>query len=585
MLDKKLLSLLPESLKWIKITILANWINLLTSISITWVIAMVIDLNTSLTKNDLIKFTSILFAALVIKIISILFANRSSYKASRNLKLNLRKALFEKLMQLEKYSKRNVSRVSISQIGSEGIENLEIYLGSYVPQLFYSLIAPFTLFILLAFINFKIALVLLICVPLIPLSIVAVNKIAGKILKKYMGIYMGLGDNFLDNLQGLLTAKLYRADEFKNRQINEDAESFRKITMRVLTMQLNSISIMDILAYGGAAIGILLTILEFQAGNLELWQGVFFILLSAEFFIPLRILGSFFHIAMTSKSASDIVFNFLETPIDEKQTQRMTTTETQAIFTKAVKVEIKNLDFAYIEKRLALKDVNLDIPPKSLTIVVGESGSGKSTLAGVIAQKLKGYSGTILVNGAELSSLNLQVFFSKVCLVSHFNFIFKGTIAENLRMAKADATDADLLKVLEKVNLKDFIQTNGGLTMELKSKATNLSGGQLQRLALARALLLDADFYIFDEATSNIDIESEAVFMQLIAELKAEKTILMITHRLANAEQADNIWVFSQGELVENGTHQQLVQKQKVYSRLYKEQKELEELRGGINAS
>lgn len=584
MLDKKLLTLLPESLKWIKITILANWFNLLTSISITWVIAMAIDLNINLTKGDFIKFASILAVALTIKIISILFANRFSYKASRNLKLRLRTALFEKLMQLEKYSKRNVSRVSISQVGSEGIENLEVYLGSYVPQLFYSLIAPFTLFVFLAFLNFKIALVLLICVPLIPLSIVAVNTIAGKILKKYMGIYMGLGDNFLDNLQGLLTAKLYRADDFKNRQINEDAEKFRKITMRVLTMQLNSISIMDILAYGGAAIGILLTILEFQAGNLELWQAVFFILLSAEFFIPLRILGSFFHVAMTSKSASDIVFNFLETPIDEKQTQRITFAQTQKLFTQAVKIEVKNLDFAYIEKRLALEQVNLEIPPRSLTIIVGESGSGKSTLAGIIAQKHKDYSGSILVNGAELSSLNLEAFFAQVCLVSHFNFIFKGTIAENLRMAKADATDADLLEVLEKVNLKTFVDANGGLAMELKSKATNLSGGQAQRLALARGLLLDAQVYIFDEATSNIDVESEAIFMELIQKLKREKTILMITHRLANAEQADKIWVFEQGKLVESGTHKELLGK-KTYAKLYKEQKNLEELRGDANAS
>lgn len=581
MLDKKLLSLLPESLKWIKLNILANWVNLFSSIAITWVIAMAIDLNTDLTKADIIKFTLILLVALVVKITAVLSANRSSYRASRNVKLKLRKILFEKLMEVERYSKRNTSNVSISQVGSEGIENLEVYLGSYVPQLFYSLLAPLTLFAILSWINFKIAVVLLICVPLIPLSIVAVNTIAGKILKKYMGIYLSLGDNFLDNLQGLLTAKLYRADEFKNKQINEDAENFRVITMKVLTMQLNSISIMDILAYGGAAVGILLTVLEFQAGNLELWQALFFILISAEFFIPLRILGSFFHVAMTSKSASDIIFKFLETPVEK--TQRISAEKTQEVFKQPTKVEIKNLDFAYLENRMALKQINLELEPKSLTVIVGESGSGKSTLAGIIAQKFKGYSGNILLNGEELSTLDLDTFFSKVCLVSHFNFIFKGTIAENLRMAKADATDEQLLQVLEKVNLKEFVDENGGLQMQLNSKASNLSGGQMQRLALARGLLLDADFYIFDEATSNIDVDSEAIFMNLIQKLKAEKTILMITHRLANAEYADKIWVFDKGEIVESGTHQELLQ-QKVYANLYKEQKDLEILRGEANA-
>lgn len=581
MLDKKLLSLLPESLKWIKLNILANWVNLFSSIAITWVIAMAIDLNTDLTKADIIKFTLILLVALVVKITAVLSANRASYRASRNVKLKLRKILFEKLMEVERYSKRNTSNVSISQVGSEGIENLEVYLGSYVPQLFYSLLAPLTLFAILSWINFKIAVVLLICVPLIPLSIVAVNTIAGKILKKYMGIYLSLGDNFLDNLQGLLTAKLYRADEFKNKQINEDAENFRVITMKVLTMQLNSISIMDILAYGGAAVGILLTVLEFQAGNLELWQALFFILISAEFFIPLRILGSFFHVAMTSKSASDIIFKFLETPVEK--TQRISAEKTQEVFKQPTKVEIKNLDFAYLENRMALKQINLELEPKSLTVIVGESGSGKSTLAGIIAQKFKGYSGNILLNGEELSTLDLDTFFSKVCLVSHFNFIFKGTIAENLRMAKADATDEQLLQVLEKVNLKEFVDENGGLQMQLNSKASNLSGGQMQRLALARGLLLDADFYIFDEATSNIDVDSEAIFMNLIQKLKAEKTILMITHRLANAEYADKIWVFDKGEIVESGTHQELLQ-QKVYANLYKEQKDLEILRGEANA-
>lgn len=582
MFDKKLLSLLPESLKWIKLTIFANWINLFSSIAITWVFAMAVQLNTNLTKGDLVKFATVLALALSVKIFAVLYANRTSYKASKNVKLKLRKILFEKLMEVEKYSKRSTSRVSISQVGSEGIENLEIYLGSYIPQLFYSLLAPLTLFVVLSFINFKIALVLLICVPLIPLSIVAVNKIAGKILKKYMGIYMGLGDNFLDNLQGLLTAKLYRADEFKNKQINEDAESFRKITMRVLTMQLNSISIMDILAYGGAAIGIVLSILEFQAGNLELWQALFFILLSAEFFIPLRILGSFFHVAMTSKSASDIIFDFLETPVEK--TQRISTDATKTVFKEPLKVEIKNLDFSYDENRLALKGLNMQIQPKSLTVIVGESGSGKSTLAGLIAQKHKEYKGNILLNGTELCTLDIDTFFSKVSLVSHFNFIFKGTMAENLRMAKADATDEDLLQVLQDVNLKDFVDSNGGLSMELNSKATNLSGGQMQRLALARALLLDADFYIFDEATSNIDTDSEAIFMNLIQKLKAEKTILMITHRLANAENADKIFVFKDGELVESGTHTELLE-QKFYAKLYTEQSSLENLRGGKNAS
>lgn len=389
---------------------------------------------------------------------------------------------------------------------------------------------------------------------------------------------MGLGSSFLDNLQGLITLKIYQDDAYKAKAMDEEAEHFRKITMKVLTMQLNSVSLMDLLAYGGAAIGILTALLQFQADQLTVLGVILFILLSSEFFIPLRLLGSFFHVAMNGKAASDKIFTLLDTPVE---------TQTQAVdfaAKNAIQVDIQNLHFAYSEEKPAITGLDLSILPNQLTVFVGKSGCGKSTLVSLLMGFNKAQQGKILFNGQEIQSIDRHSFYEKVSLVSHSSYVFKGTLRENMKMAKIDATDEQIYACLEQVNLAQFVRDNGGLDMQLLSRGANLSGGQIQRLALARALLHNAELYIFDEATSNIDVESEEIILQFIQQFKQQKTIVMISHRLANAVNADCINVLDQGKLIEQGAHETLMAKQGAYAEMFQQQKDLEQIREVANA-
>ena len=389
---------------------------------------------------------------------------------------------------------------------------------------------------------------------------------------------MGLGSSFLDNLQGLITLKIYQDDAYKAKAMDEEAEHFRKITMKVLTMQLNSVSLMDLLAYGGAAIGILTALLQFQADQLTVLGVILFILLSSEFFIPLRLLGSFFHVAMNGKAASDKIFTLLDTPVE---------TQTQAVdfaAKNAIQVDIQDLYFAYSEEKPAIVGLDLSILPNQLTVFVGKSGCGKSTLVSLLMGFNKAQQGKILFNGQEIQEIDRHSFYEKVSLVSHSSYVFKGTLRENMTMAKINATDEQIYACLEQVNLAQFVRDNGGLDMQLLSRGANLSGGQIQRLALARALLHNAALYIFDEATSNIDVESEEIILQFIQQFKQQKTIVMISHRLANAVNADCINVLEQGKLIEQGTHKALMEKQGAYAEMFQQQKDLEQIREVANA-
>ncbi|WP_106388826.1 ABC transporter ATP-binding protein/permease, partial [Haemophilus influenzae] len=395
---------------------------------------------------------------------------------------------------------------------------------------------------------------------------------------KYWSIYVGLGSSFLDNLQGLITLKIYQDDAYKAKAMDKEAEHFRKITMKVLTMQLNSVSLMDLLAYGGAAIGILTALLQFQNAQLSVLGVILFILLSSEFFIPLRLLGSFFHVAMNGKAASDKIFTLLDTPVETQQS---------AVDFEAknnVQVEIKDLHFSYSEEKPAITGLDLSILPNQLTVFVGKSGCGKSTLVSLLMGFNKAQQGEILFNGQNALNIDRTSFYQKVSLVSHSSYVFKGTLRENMTMAKIDATDEQIYACLEQVNLAQFVRENGGLDMQLLSRGTNLSGGQIQRLALARALLHNAELYIFDEATSNIDVESEEIILQFIQQFKQQKTIVMISHRLANAVNADCINVLDQGKLIEQGTHESLMAKQGAYAEMFQQQKDLEQIREVANA-
>lgn len=454
------------------------------------------------------------------------------------------------------------------QVSTEGVEQLETYFGKYLPQLFYSLIAPVTLFVILSRVSLKASIILLICVPLIPVSIVAVQKIAKKLLDKYWSIYTGLGDSFLENLQGLTTLKIYQADQQKADEMDMESQNFRRITMKVLTMQLNSTSVMDIVAYGGAAIGMAVAVSEFLKGNISISGTLCIVLLASEFFLPLRLLGSFFHIAMNGMAASDKIFKILDLP--EPQTGEKILPE------GSLDISFKNVHFAYEEDREILKGIDLYLPAGSFVSLVGESGCGKSTIAGIISAKNRGFTGEITIGGVPLSQVKETDLMRHVVLVRHNSYLFKGTVEENLRMAKSDATEAEMNAVLEKVNLLGFLQTQDGLQTKLLEKAGNLSGGQCQRLAIARALLRDSAVYIFDEAASNIDVESEELIMDVIHQLARTKTVLLISHRLANVVNSDQIYFLKDGEIKESGKHEELMQLNGEYRHLYDSQMALE---------
>lgn len=448
---------------------------------------------------------------------------------------------------------------------------METYFGKYLPQLFYSLIAPFTLFLILCRISLKASIILLICVPLIPVSIVVVQKIAKKLLNKYWSIYTGLGDSFLENLQGLTTLKIYQADQMKADEMDVESQKFRRITMKVLTMQLNSTSVMDIVAYGGAAVGMAVAVSEFLKGSLDISGTLCIVLLASEFFLPLRLLGSYFHIAMNGMAASDKIFRILDLP-ESKNGEKI-------LPDGPLDISMSDVHFSYEKDREILKGINLQLPAGSFVSLVGESGCGKSTIAGILSAKNRGYSGKISIGGIPLSEINEENLMKHMVLVRHNSYLFKGTVEENLRMAKPDATEEALCAVLDRVNLLGFLQTQNGLQTQLQEKAANLSGGQCQRLAIARALLSDSAVYIFDEAASNIDMESEALIMDVIHELARTKTVLLISHRLANVVQSDMIYFLKDGEIQESGRHEDLMQNNGAYRYLYDSQSALENYR------
>ena len=570
MIKTRLLGLVPDSKKYIAANILMQWLGLLASILMTWTVA---DLLGCLSGGGEVSFAMsgvLILLSAAVRILSVKLSSTASFYASRSVKRTLRGMIYEKLLRLGSSYADHVPTAEVVQLAGEGVEQLETYFGNYLPQFFYALLAPVTLFIIVSRISLKTALVLLICVPLIPVAIVVVQKIAKRLLNKYWGQYAALGDSFLENLQGLTTLKIYRADEERHKEMNREAEHFRVVTMKVLSMQLNSIIVMDIIAYGGAALGIILALLEKAAGRIDLTGCLVILLLSAEFFLPMRRLGSYFHVAMNGMAASDKIFRLLDLPEDSPKTE----------IPQSSRIEIRDLHFGYSPDKEVLHGLNMTFPAGSFTALVGDSGCGKSTVASILTGRHSDYTGSALLGGCEISAVSETALLERITLVSHNSYLFKGNVRENLLMGAPKAADDDLWQVLEKVRLADFLRETGGLDLELSEGASNLSGGQRQRLALARALLHDSPVYIFDEATSNIDVESENDIMQLIHELAHEKTILLISHRLANVTAADQIYVMEEGRVVGKGSHEELLGENRAYQVLWEGQQLLENMTG-----
>ena len=576
MIKKRLVGLLSHAKKYIGYQVMWQWISLIAQMGAVFNIAELLEsvFYGTVVESQVMRTVVVLILCVAVRFLCERMTAAASYKASVDVKKILRQKIYEKMLRLGASYREQVSTSEVMQVCTEGVEQLETYFGRYLPQLFYSLLAPLTLFIVLCRVNMKASVVLLICVPLIPVSIVAVQKIAKKLLNKYWSIYTGLGDSFLENLQGLTTLKIYQADDKKAVEMDKEAQTFRRITMKVLTMQLNSTSVMDIVAYGGAVVGMIVAVSEFLGGRLSLSGTLIIVLLASEFFIPLRLLGSFFHIAMNGMAASDKIFAILDLPEGDDGKAELESSGTEAV--KGLAVEFQDVHFCYEEDREILKGVSLEIPAGSFVSLVGESGCGKSTLAGILSGRNKGFKGSVTIGGVALEDVSEASLMRNVTLIRHNSYLFKGTVADNLRMSKPEATEAEMRAVLERMNLMAFLDNQQGLETPLLEQGSNLSGGQRQRLALARALLHDSPVYIFDEATSNIDVESEELIMDVIRQLAETRTVLLISHRLANVVSSDCICMLENGLIREQGTHQQLVELNGSYCKLYESQQQLE---------
>lgn len=568
MIDKRLIRTVRESKKYIAWNVIYQWISLVANITMMVSIADLLSrlfANTA-DRENFVCTVIVVAAAVGIRYFCAVQSAKMGYLSSKAVKKVLREKIYRKLLRPGSSYKEKAQTSEIVQISVEGVEQLETYFGAYLPQFFYAMLAPLTLFIVLGFVNVPAAAVLLVCVPLIPAAIAAVQTWAKKLLSKYWGQYTALGDTFLENLQGLTTLKIYRADDFKNDEMNVEAEKFRKITMKVLTMQLNSITIMDLIAYGGAALGIVMSVTQYSKGNVSLAGCLLIIMLSADFFIPMRQLGSFFHIAMNGMAAGQKIFRLLDLPEAE---------EKKADCPKG-DIVCRDLHFSYDNDREILSGVNMTFKRGAFTAIVGESGCGKSTISAILTGRNKGYGGSVSVGETELSEIREADLMENITYISHQSYLFKGTVRDNLLMGKPDASDSELWEVLERVNLADFVRNEKGLDTGLSEKASNLSGGQCQRLALARALLHDSPIYIFDEATSNIDVESENDIMNEIQNLAESKTVILISHRLVNVVKADAIYVMVNGKIAESGKHRELLENKADYEKLWEAQQRLE---------
>ncbi len=572
MIDKKLLALLGGNKKYIFYTVGLMIVGLFANLAITASICYAIQYAAEYASSGSNAQGFILPAVIVIIAMAIRYVTSRNIgdlkdTLGRNVKKDLRQKIYDKIIKLGVRTTDNMSMAGLTQLSMEGVEQLDLYYSAYIPQFFYAMIAPIILFVVTVRINWAVALVLLACVPLIPMSIIAVSRYAKKIFAKYWGKYTSMGDSFLDSVQGLKELKIFQADAAQNIKMNETSEEFRKITMKVLVMQLASTTIMDMVAYGGAGLGIALTIHAVVNGTLSAYAALFLILVAVDFFLPLRAFGSAFHIAMNGASAGNKILSLLAQPDPVWGNETVDST----------KIAMKDVTFSYDGTRDVLQHVSMSFGSTGMYAIVGESGSGKSTVVNLLLGAYHPQQGSILVGNKPLETLNREAYYSHISVVSYNTYIFNETIRQNFILAKADVTDEEIYNALKKVNLYDFIIGNGGLDKIITEDAANISGGQKQRLALAINLVANKDIYIFDEATSNIDIESEAIIMNNIKELSKEKSVIVISHRLANVIAADTIYYIEDGEVKEHGTHAELMNMHEGYAKLYTTQKNLEE--------
>lgn len=571
MIKTRLIGQVPSSKKYIALTVVAQWVKTVANIVMMFILsnllALILD-GKIFDSASLLPYLCGILGVMIVRYLCGYFASKTSFYASSEVKKVLRQKMYQKLTRMGASYHEKVSTSEVLQVFVEGVDQLELYFGKYLPQFFFAMLAPITLFAVLVFVSWKASLVLIVCAPLIPLSIVAVQKIAKRLLSKYWGVYTNLGDTFLENIQGLTTLKVYQADERKNIEMNENAEQFRRITMKVLTMQLNSVSVMDIVAYAGSAVGVVIAIVQVKNGTITLPQAFLIIMLAADFFLPLRLLGSFFHVAMNGMAASDKLFKLLDTEEDKRGTV------TDVDFNNDI--VIKNLSFSYDDKKSVLDKISIVIEKHKLTSIVGKSGCGKSTLSSLLCGTTKGYKGQITIDGVEVKDIDEKTLMNNITAVNFNSYIFAGTVKDNLLIADKNASDEKMIEALRMVNLWSFLSEQDGLNTKLNQQGSNFSGGQRQRLAIARALIHNTPIYVFDEVTSNIDAESENDIMSVIHNMAKIKTVILISHRLENVVKSDNIILLDNGRIKENGNHSALMALGREYNLMYSTQAELE---------
>lgn len=578
MFSKRLAGMVPEARKYVAASVALQWVALAANIALmllmgAFVQSLVEGGDVAAARANLVMAAA---AAIVVRVCCLTLSQRMGQAAAAAAKRTVRKLVYDKLVRLGPSYSERVSTSEAVQVSVEGTEQLESYFGSYLPQLFYSVLAPLTLFACLAPLCFPAAVALLACVPLIPASIVAVWKIAKRAMGSYWDAYTDLGATFLENLQGLTTLKIYRVDADRHEAMNREAETFRQATMRLLRMQLNSVTVMDVFAYGGAAVGIVMALWQFSLGQAPFFAAFAVIFLAAEFFIPLRTLGSFFHTAMNGMAAADKMFAILDAP-EPKRGSRV-------IEADRISFACRGVGYSYDGERTVLSDVDFDAAAGSFTGIVGESGSGKSTLAGILSGRNAGFAGSVEVGGVPIQEASRASLASTVTVVPFSSYLFKGSVRSNLLLADPQASDEELWEALRRCRAEGFVEQAGGLDAAIAEEGGNLSGGQRQRLALACALLRDTPAYVFDEATSNVDAESERAIVEVVHELARTKTVVVISHRLAAVAGADRIYVLEDGRVAEAGTHGELLEHGGPYARLWSRQAELERFSAAVEA-
>lgn len=571
MFEKRLFSLVPQATPFIVASVLFKWIALMANITVMWVLAHILGgaitggFPASLAVEALMQAALPLAAAIIVRAASIYLAQRAGDKAAFEAVRRVRSLVYDKLTALGPSYTETVPTAEAVQTSVEGATQLQVYFGGYLPQLFFAGLAPFTLFVLLVGQAGLPAALLLACVPVIPVSIMMVMRNAKKIGAEYWGSYVDLGGMFLEAVQGLTTLKVYQADRDWHERINAESERFRGATMRLLVMQLRSICVMDLVVYMGAALGIIVAALQLASGKISFEAAFLIVFLSQEFFLPMRRLGSLFHTAMNGMAASRRMFSILDAPEPERGNVELD---------GRGDIELSGVDYAYGD-RTVLDGADATIARGSLVALVGESGGGKSTLAGIIAGRKDAYQGTVRIGGVELRDVTAASLMRAVTLVPTNGYLFAGTLRDNLLLAQHGATDAELMRALDRTRVAAFVQANGGLDMAINEGGTNLSGGQRQRVCMARALLHDSPIYVFDEATSNVDAASEAAIGEVIASLAGDHTVIVVAHRLSTIVDADQILALERGRIAERGTHGELLAADGAYARMWNSQEQL----------